>query len=290
MPHRVTKNKETIIFLHIPKTAGTTLDQIIYRHYPFNKVYQTGSIAQQGVRDYINMNKAAQANYRILKGHLNFGIHQHVPNQWAYFTFLREPIDRTISHFYFIAQNKNHTLYNLIQEQKMGIKEYLEAGLDPMLFNAHTRLLSGVWDNNPAGTCTTDDLRMAKENLKAHIKVIGLTERFDESLLLLRQAFGWHSIYYIPQNVTSNRPKKDELDQETLMAIENANELDLELYEYALPLFEEQIERYGPDFTRDFLRFRFRNRFLGPVLGLYWDMRKISVRVFIKEKLAHLKG
>lgn len=288
MRHRKNQKNETIIFLHIPKTAGTTLDQIIFRHYPFKKVYQTGLIAQQGVSDFKEMSEEDRAKYRLLKGHLNFGIHKYVPNPWSYFTFLREPIDRTISHYYFIAQNKDHILYDLIQEEQMDITDYLSEGLDPMLFNAQTRLLSGVWDKNPAGTCTSEHLELAQENLKNHIRVIGLTERFDESLLLLGRAFGWNYLNYTPQNVTSNRPKKEAVDPNTLTAIENANELDLALYEYALPLFEAQLEQYGPEFRKDVLKFRFQNRFIGPFGTAYWNLRKKSVRVFIRKQLARL--
>lgn len=287
---RKSSKVETVIFLHIPKTAGTTLDQIIFRHYRFKNVYQTGLIAQQGVRDYIKMSEAEKANYRLLKGHLNFGIHKYVPNAWAYFTFLREPIDRTISHFYYIAQSKNHALYNQIQSQQMGIGEYIESGLDPMLFNAQTRLLSGVWDTIPAGTCTPEHLEQAKENLEKHIKVIGLTEQFDESLILLRETFGWSHLHYTRQNVTSNRPKTEGLSPEELSAVKSANELDLALYEFALPLFQEQITRYGPAFDKDLNTFRFKNRFFSPVSKLYWQMRKVSVRVFIREKLARFSG
>ncbi|MFZ0547563.1 MAG: hypothetical protein WAM60_19100 [Candidatus Promineifilaceae bacterium] len=59
---------KTVIFLHIPKTAGTTLDQIIYRHYRFKEVYQTGLIAQQGVKAFKEMSEEERRSYRLLKG------------------------------------------------------------------------------------------------------------------------------------------------------------------------------------------------------------------------------
>jgi hypothetical protein len=290
MRYQLARNDKTIIFLHIPKTAGTTLDQIILRHYRFKQIYQTGLIAQEGVTAFKNMSEEARAGYKLLKGHMNFGIHHYIPGPYAYFTFLRDPIDRTISNFYFIYRDNNHPLYNLIHENKMDLEQYLSERLDPMLFNAHTRLLSGVWDTNPAGGCNEFHLEQAKENLKNHIQVIGLTEQFDESLLLLGKAFGWKHLYYKRLNVTKNRPQRQNLSSNFISAVQQANLLDISLYEYAQTLFDAQIQQMGPDFSAEVRRFRFNNRFVQPLAALYWEMRKISVRVFIREQMARFRS
>jgi hypothetical protein len=48
------------------------------------------------------------------------------------------------------------------------------------------------------------------------------------------------------------------------------NQLDFELYRYALELFEEQIQRQGPAFAEQLRRFQLRNRLFQPLLHIRW--------------------
>ncbi len=36
----------------------------------------------------------------LLGGHLPFGIYQYLPSDSRYITFLRDPVERTLSHYY----------------------------------------------------------------------------------------------------------------------------------------------------------------------------------------------
>jgi hypothetical protein len=90
--------------------------------------------------------------------------------------------------------------------------------------------------------------------------VVGLVERFDESLLLLKQAFGWDNIYYISENVSQNRPRRKEISAAILRQVELANELDLELYQYGKSLFNAQIERQERDFELRLRAFELLNQ------------------------------
>jgi hypothetical protein len=90
---------------------------------------------------------------------------------------------------------------------------------------------------------------MAKEHLRDNIAVVGLTERFEETLLLLQQAFNWPNVWYRPRNVTRNRPQQDELSDDTLQAIAELNRWDMALYEYAQTLFAKRIAAQGPLFA-----------------------------------------
>lgn len=289
MRYQIAKTPGTVIFLHIPKTAGTTLDQIIFRHYQRRHVYETGLIAQQGVMDFQNLPPSEREKYRLIKGHLSFGIHEYVSPPWAYFTFFRHPIERTISHFYFMRRTPKHPIYQLLRDENLDLKQVLEAGLNPMLHNAHTRLLAGIWAEPPAGACDEKDLAKAKENLR-QIKVIGLTEEFDASLLLLGKAFGWKHLYYTKRNVSVGRPAQDTLSEDTIAAVQAANQLDSELYDYAKCLYAEKINQEGPDFAKEVSQFQIKNRYVRPLLDLYWNMRKISVRTIVRERLEQMRG
>ncbi|MGH8067121.1 MAG: hypothetical protein ACRERE_18170 [Candidatus Entotheonellia bacterium] len=96
--------------------------------------------------------------------------------------------------------------------------------------------------------------------MRKHFAVVGLTERFDETLILLRRSLGWRRFpFYIRQNTTKNRLLKDNLSTEVLKAIKRYNELDMELYEYVRERFDESVDYQGTDFSRELRAFNIMN-------------------------------
>lgn len=97
--------------------------------------------------------------------------------------------------------------------------------------------------------------------MQNHFEVVGLTERFDESILLLQRAFGWRRPFYEKKNVGAVRRQKDELPAATRDLIARHNALDLELYEFARDRFEKSIAQLGANFPSDLRRFRRMNSY-----------------------------
>ena len=91
------------------------------------------------------MDPNQRAWYRAIIGHVPYGVHEYIDETHAYFTFLREPIARTISHRYFLKNKTNHPLAKNMHEEGVTLDQSIELELDKPLFNAQTRLLSGVW-------------------------------------------------------------------------------------------------------------------------------------------------
>lgn len=270
----------TLLFIHVPKTAGTTIDSVLHRQFPAEQIYTVRKDIQGSYKAYVEMDPGKRAHFRVVKGHIPFGVHEHVPGPYAYFTFLREPIDRTISHYYFLRRKTTHPLSDKLGEYGLSLKEILELELDKMMFNAHTRLLSGAWYEPMPGKCTREHLEQAKENLRKNFSVVGLTERFDESLILLKRAYDWRDIRYSSWNVTHGRPTKDELPAETRAVVESANLMDTELYTYGQELFAEQVAGIERQLAFEVGRLRLANyleRWTMPI-------KQRSVRVYIRER------
>jgi hypothetical protein len=275
---------ETVIFFHIPKTAGTTLNTILQNNYPAEAIFATEFVDVGGIDNYQKLPEKRRAKIQLLKGHMNFGLHQYAPGGATYFTLLRDPVDRALSHYYHIRREERHPAHPYVVDNDMSIRESLEAGVDPLLFNAQTRLLSGVANSVPIGQCTREHLQLAMRNLRQYFAVVGLTEEFEKTLLLLRRVFGWQNLYYEPQNVAADRKRKSELSQATLSNLRQANSLDIELYDYARWLFDEQVNACGWGFQWDVWRFRQQNKILNPATGYYWKMRRYSVRTFLRQR------
>eukprot|EP01025_Chloroclados_australasicus_P031817 TRINITY_DN32201_c0_g2_i4.p4 TRINITY_DN32201_c0_g2~~TRINITY_DN32201_c0_g2_i4.p4 ORF type:complete len:148 (+),score=31.75 TRINITY_DN32201_c0_g2_i4:38-445(+) len=79
---------------------------------------------------------------------------------------------------------------------------------------------------------------VALENLRS-IQRVGIVDRMDDFLEMLRRAEGW-SIEQTPhENRTSDRPKAQAHDEETLELIREHNRWDALLYQEARALFEK---------------------------------------------------
>ena len=273
------KKHESLIFLHIPKAAGTTLMTILDRQYEPDVIFSTyGSKRdQEGVDKLKKLPEDQREKIRVLRGHLPFGVHTFLPQTSHYFTILRDPIERTISHYYFVLKTTRHYLHDRVTSQNMTLKDYVSNGIDTELDNGQTRVISGVGHTVGFGQCSTEMLETAKKHL-SEMLVVGLSERFDETVILLKRNFGWKLPFYIKANVTENRPRREDISKDTLAAIERCNELDFELYRYAQELFEERIRQQPPAFERELKRFRFLNKFFG---GPYLILRH-RVGCFLK--------
>jgi hypothetical protein len=239
------------------------LHAIIERWYPPEKILSFGADAQESVRKFTELPETRRGEIQVLKGHMGFGLHEFMPQPSTYITIMRDPVDRTISYYHHILRKPDHYLHQEVVSGEMSLKEVVCGEMTPDMDNGQTRLLSGVWNTVPCGCCSTEMLEQAKRNLRDHFAVVGLVERFDETLMLLRKTFGWGVPFYVRANVTPNRPPKASLSQDVLEAVEKYNELDLELYECARQLFEEQVGRRGGSFAMEVQVFRALNRAYG---------------------------
>jgi hypothetical protein len=250
-PNLIQNKDSALIFIHIPKTGGSTLDKIIERQYPPPAIY---ALDRERVREAVAHFKTVppqeKSHIRCLTGHIPFGLHQYLTQPATYMTMLREPIDRLISHYYFVKRFPKHYLYQQVTSTNMDLAEYISSGISSELNNGQVRLLSGVetvdtvFGHEPV---TREILERAKNNLRQYFVGVGLCERFDESLLLLSHRMGWKHIYYARENITFARPAKRDIPRQTLQVIEKYNEFDLELYEFAARIFEEQLREQNID-------------------------------------------
>ncbi len=267
----ITPSPQAIIFLHIPKTAGTTLYHLIERQYKPGEYYIINRPHEELL--YLqSLPPEHKTGIRLLAGHISFGVHEILPQPATYFTFLRQPHDLVISYFYYLRSAVSHPYSHLAKS--MSLPEFIENRLDLNMSNMQTRMLAGRPSYGDYYECTPDDLETAKENLRQSFTVVGLTEQFDETLLLLQRAFGWQNLYYARMNVTRKKPSADHLPSDVMQAISQANQLDEALYQFAATLFASQVAQQGPDFSKQVLAFQRRNQWLYPLRYGLWQSRR----------------
>ncbi|WP_009634488.1 sulfotransferase family 2 domain-containing protein [Synechocystis sp. PCC 7509] len=240
-------NNTALIFLHLPKTAGSTLNNIISRQYNSKNIYNLYGNADQILElteNFKHLSEKQHQNIKVIKGHICYGFHELLVRPATYVTLLREPVDRAISLYYYIRRHPAHRHYELITSKNMSLDDYIYSGVATQLDNGQTRMIAGVDANKVEfGKCSVAMLEKAKKNINTHFSFVGTTSKFDESLMLLKNYFSWSLPLYQKQNVTKNRPETSDILNSTLNVIKDLNKLDIELYKYAETKIEQQIEQ-----------------------------------------------
>jgi hypothetical protein len=270
------KSLPILIFLHLPKTAGSTLARILQHQYPAGSII---SLYDSMLGEELAAIPPSQlGRLRVVMGHLYFGAHTYLSRPSTYVTMLRDPVNRVISHYYYVRQDSTHYLYDYAQ--KMGLKEYIETCNRHEPNNDQTRLLAGKRDTRSFGMCSDEMLDIAKKNLIEYFAVVGITEDFDRSLMIMKRNLGWRMPFYISENVGQRRLRREYISVETLGVIQAHNFLDIELYRFAKDLLQEQVRSQGLLFENELDRFKKLNHIYKKIWSLLPAARKVVASKF----------
>ncbi len=227
-------DREALIFLHIPKTAGTTLNRIIdWQYNPVSIFTVDPHRIRATVARFKTFSEQRRRRFRVVRGHLLYGIHEFLPQGATYITMLREPVARLLSTYRFILRRPLHPLHRKLKTGRLTVEDLIR--MTPHRQNLQCRFISGI---GPGGICDERVLDAAKENLTRSFRVVGLCERFQESLWLMMASFGWDVPFYENRKVAKIRPS---IEPNVINAIREHNRLDFELYDFAKELFEENL-------------------------------------------------
>lgn len=260
---------QTIIFLHIPKTAGSSLNALLQRNVPVPRIYTihatTDADRERSVAALCAMSDERKRRIRLVHGHIPYGYHRCLPQDVRYMTVLREPVDRIISTYYYILRRPDHYLHGELNGG-VSLLDYVTSDRYLENDNLQTRLLAGeqVY-HNPYGSLGQAEYDLAREHLD-DFAMVGLTERFDESVLLMRELLGFRKTAFRSRNVTRTRPRREEVSEEVLAAVRERNRWDLELYGESVRRFERQLGDHLPTLEAELASLRETSRKYGRLL------------------------
>jgi len=251
------KNDDFLYFLHIQKTAGTTLKKIIDDHFDDESIcpdHLWRNLVLTLPRDF--------SKYRLIRGHFGYGIHRILPKKPVYITMLRNPIELSLSKYEFVcltAEN-NPNIKKANWDKESTFLEVLTGPKKRIAFeNTQTRFLSkdlpSSFSNQEineqeksissifSSSVDSSDLDIAKQHL-SQFPFFGLAERFEDSMFLLCYTFCWRPIRRITmKNVAKNRRTIKDYPNAVKDILEKWNELDANLYNFAQELFENRFNK-----------------------------------------------
>ncbi|APF20191.1 hypothetical protein Calab_0606 [Caldithrix abyssi DSM 13497] len=230
-------------FVHIEKAAGITLHSI-FKNNTFRYITLSPWVLRANDPENVFSTQEAKIFFKLFPYFHGFGGHttrvylnyeQAVGKDIVYFTFLRHPVERFISQYFYHKQ---------IMHIDWDIQSFIQDG---HFNNFMTKRI-----------CGKDDAGLAIQYLKEKFKFVGLVEQFDESLLLLKYflRLNGYNMHYEIQNV--NRQKSNQqISKETLEQIKKMNQNDLQIYEFVKKtLFPQYRKNYGPNLESDLLKFK----------------------------------
>lgn len=223
-------------------------------------------------KDLRRMTREQIQGYRCYHGHFGVSFLSLLGRDIATVTFLRDPVERSLSQIkYGERLVRQHWLSYLPWSIRMALAgtrlpgEWIKPPLRNVMSDLQTRSLGIEIDLNPRlGTKDGRDMAFhlydaqqdqAMESVLEHAKrrldgmtVVGIAERFDESLKLVSELLCIPMPEQLPQeNVSPGHTinvrhcDSGEFSNEYISKIKGMNEYDEELYAYANQLLDRQL-------------------------------------------------
>jgi len=185
------------------------------------------------------LSREKRASIRYIEGHFRFGLHEYIPGPATYITFLRDPLERLKSAYYYILSRPNHREYDAVR--RMSLEQYMQDPISVDSVGTQVAVLSGLNAHKISQLENPNEaLTLALQNTEKHFALVGLTERFDQSLILLAEAAGWHDMpFYTRKNTTRNKPVKTAISEEFISRVREIHSLDFQLYNEIKNRFEK---------------------------------------------------
>lgn len=222
-------------FLHIQKTAGLTLNQILLRQYRGRRVFSFEGSAADGIRQYSSLLEQEKREIYLILGHLPLKTGVEDFDNATIITLLRNPIGRVKSLCQHVSEGKSAYLLKDFPPESFDLDRFLDSG-DHQLYNHQTKILI-----NPVSAVSNDLINsmskaqardLALEKLFHVVSRFGIQEKFDESLILFSQFLNWRMPFYVSVNVKNSR-RLIEFKQRHLDRIAELNSIDMEVYDAA---------------------------------------------------------
>jgi len=273
-----------LIFLHIPKTGGTTLTPVL----DWNYKNQTHKISlHKKVQEFIDLPDEKKLEYKALIGQVFYGIHQYVPEECEYISILRHPVKRLVSQYQYLNVRKQ----KLGEETTdMSIEEFLE--LEPFQAYSQLNVIAGGDSIEEAlkRPLPDDAIERAKANVEKHFPVLGLIKYYDRSLLLMKNHFGWSRAFYTRSNVNQGRKTFEDFPVETQRIIEQVCEPELEFFEWAEKRLQAQLDEQDEQFWHDLENLKAANQRFSQLHQMAEPIRNTKLWDAAKWVLRNMQG
>jgi hypothetical protein len=277
---------DLLIFFHIPKTGGTTMESVIDHNFPGTVFHlrcgPTASALLVRTIDEIaakfrQLSPERQRDVRFVVGnHVPLHVDSLFERPSKFFTIVRDPVDRAISSFFYLRFEANQPeteswlpIYRFIKN--MTLDQYLDSGIGLDVHNQQVRMLSGCrdldvpWntDGRPivAPPVERRHLDMAKRNIEERFLIAAPLKQFAAAVWYLKRLYAMplRSCFYAVRRENMTRPALEAVSSSARSRLTEWNRYDLELYDWVEARFANQLAPMQPEFDRQVRQFAAAN-------------------------------
>lgn len=247
------------------KTAGTSLRNLLRNNYEAHKIYDSCANVQgpNGGSDLLYERPDLFSGHLCFMGHYRSNILHLIPDDFFCFTYLRHPVSRAVSWFYYLRAAR-------LLDKKMSIENFFyDVPEDPQYHrtdavsyfkqatNVYVRFFGDHIDKR-FNEINDSHLIDAEKSLHEKFHFVGFQEKYEKSTFILSKLCNFDNIFYerlrkVPE---SSRIKnhQEELGVKLYNRIVEFNVYDIKLYENALKNSETYFEQFISDHNSEFLR------------------------------------
>lgn len=245
------RQRSKVIFLHVPKTGGTTFSRVLQRVYGDSYTFFEDDAVDGFVRN-LEVYECMEIHAAVKGDRLVWGTKNIMKeSNWRLFSgaevfvMLRDPVEQYISSYY-----QSRKVGKTLEKKAAGkrffpdtLDEYLE---NPLYSNLQLKFLLGSEPGNDP-ELSEADLQRAKRMISTVGVNLGMLERYSESLHLFENVTGskipLRTVVVRNKNRTPHAQRR--IDDATRQRIRDLNALDQGLYEFAEKVFNDQIAGCG---------------------------------------------
>lgn len=234
------RTTETFYFIHIRKTAGTSMRQLVDRFFAQDERCPELSEVDLLVKHSKDEIPQYLSQFRFVRGHFR-GAAKWFREQPFVFTVLRDPLERTLSEIEQVRRHEADLLHRKLKGRSIS-ELASDADFDRVLNNGQTRVLLAHAGMDYEEM--TDDERMkAGCDVVDSLDFVGITELFDTTAQALCSINGWtkpkKSIVANTQ-ITAQRKGLADLSAEDLYTLVQQNTVDMHVYKHARSRFDRE--------------------------------------------------
>lgn len=235
------RDKKIIISLHNPKTGGSSFKDLLQSHFksrfkgdyhdiPINKSIEKRSKEAEQFRikyKYILRFLYRTRQIKCIHGHfLPYKYNCLNNNKDVLFvTWLRDPIDRIASHYYYWQRSyntKSAPLHKKVVENNWSLEEF-----------AFSKEMKNIYDQFL--------WRFPKERFE----FIGITEHFEQDLIYFASRYlGVNDIEPARININEKKDRPYFNDKKIVEELKNFHSRDYLIYNYALEKRQRRLDKY----------------------------------------------